>query len=234
MRNTKSRADYMRRYRASKRLKELTCTRCGTAFQAAHKGRKYCSDACRAGPPTRGSKQKAALKEAWELGRQQLAELGTPIYVQLDCSSKVTLKAGFPGALGHAFIILSGCRAGELSWMYDLICAAVFPDGICRRWKTLHPAFWLKTSALRAPITEKLKEYIAPTAAEIAETAKIVRQGAKLREQETVLHWSSEKTAKYWEYQKSQNEKLDWIIARQNEAAHGRRIKPKNSLDDLK
>ena len=99
MRNTKSRADYMRRYRASKRLKELTCTRCGTAFQAAHKGRKYCSDACRAGPPPRGSKQKAALKEAWGLGCRQLAQLGTPIYLQLDCSGKVTLKAGFPGAL---------------------------------------------------------------------------------------------------------------------------------------
>ena len=231
MRNTKSRADYMRRYRASKQIKELTCQRCGTAFRAAHKGRKYCSDACRDGQHT-----KIALREAWGLGCGQLAELGTPIYVQLDCSGEVTLTAGFPGALGHALIILSGYRAGELTWMYDLICAAVFPfpDNICRRWKTLHSALWLKTSALRSPITEKLKEYIAPTAAEIAETAEIVRQGAKLREQEKVLSWLPERTAKYWESQQSQNEKLDWIIARQNEAANGRRIKPKNSLDDLK
>ena len=232
MRNSKSRADYMRRYRASKRLKELTCQRCGTAFRAARKDRKYCSDACRAGQATRGSKQKTALKEAWELGRRQLAELGTPIYVQLDCSGKVTLKAGFPGALGHALIVLSGYRTGEQSWMYNLICAAVFPDSICRRWRKLHPAFWLKTSALRAPISEKLKEHIDPMAV-AAEIAEIVRQGEKLRKQETVLRWSPEKLAKYRENQKSQNEKLDWIIARTDESIYGRRIKTKN-LDDLK
>jgi hypothetical protein len=53
-----------------------------------------------------------------------------------------------------------------------------------------------------------------------AEIAEIVRQGPKLQ---------------YWENQKSQKEKLHWMmIAGANEAAHGRRIKPKNSLDDLK
>ena len=141
---------------------------------------------------------------------RQLAELGTPIYIRLDCSGKVTLKGEFPGAACHATLVLVCHRAGELGWMYDLLCLAFFPD-IVRRWRKVRPAFWLKTSALRAPISAKLKEHIDPIVA-AAEVAEIVRQGEKLRKQETVLYWSPEKTTKYWESQKSQNEKLDWAI----------------------
>jgi hypothetical protein len=122
-----SRAEYMRAYRAKK---------------GATRGRP------RSTPPTKGQKKKIVLQDAWKLGCRELADLGTPIHVQLNRSRKITLKAKFPGALAHALVILSGYRTGRLSWMYELLCAAVFPDSICRSWKTLHPAFWMKKSAL--------------------------------------------------------------------------------------
>jgi hypothetical protein len=178
----KSRAAYMRRYRASKRVLTPKPT------------------------STRGERQKTTLKEAWNLGRCQLAEQGTPIYVRLNRSGKITLKAEFPGALAHALIILSGYRTGELSWMYDLLCAAVFPDSICRRWKTMVPAFWRLTGLVpQAPVA-------APFSHE--EVAELVREGEEIRKSEYVLPWSKEQLDKYFRNQPITQERyLDWLAA---------------------
>jgi len=128
----KSRAAYMRAYRAK---------------EGATRGRP------RTSPPTKGQKEKIALQRAWKLGCRELADLGTPIHVQLNRSGKITLTAKFTD-VAHAFDVLVGHRTGDLSWMYELLCLAVYPEGISRgRWKRLHPAFWMKESALR---TERL------------------------------------------------------------------------------